>query len=48
MSLTIGLTDLWSDVLFSFSYRETENYSFSDITALAKDAALGPIRGSWK
>lgn len=24
----------------------TDNYSSSDLTALAKDAALGPIRGS--
>ena len=25
--------------------RLTENYSGSDLTALARDAALGPIRG---
>ena len=28
-----------------FDFRLTEGYSGSDITALAKDAALGPIRG---
>ena len=27
-----------------FVVSQTENYSFSDLTALARDAALGPIR----
>ena len=27
------------------SSRQTEGYSGSDLTALARDAALGPIRG---
>ena len=27
------------------SCRKTENYSASDLTALARDAAFGPIRG---
>ena len=30
---------------FLLMYRLTENYSGSDLTALARDAALGPIRG---
>ena len=28
-----------------FTYRLAEGYSGSDLNALAKDAALGPIRG---
>lgn len=32
--------------LYFFGYnRHTEGYSGSDLTALARDAALGPIRG---
>lgn len=31
--------------LFFIYNRQTEGYSGSDLTALARDAALGPIRG---
>ena len=33
-------------VVFTYN-RQTEGYSGSDLTALARDAALGPIRGKF-
>ena len=39
------LTGLYN--LLNHSYRLTDGYSGSDLNALAKDAALGPIRGKY-
>ena len=45
---TLGTVILFvvnSSFLASLPSRQTEGYSGSDLTALARDAALGPIRG---
>ncbi len=39
------MASVWSVTSYDITCSCTEGYSGSDLTALAKDAALGPIRG---